>query len=249
MIYEKSLWRREFTQYTFVLEGRKAILVFPHQANETNRWLLKTEYFEAFQDLEYALVCKGYHLAYLENGSRWVQPGDLEAKLYLRDFLCKEFGLKEKCVPIGMSCGGLHALKQAARYPQMVSVLCLDAPVVNLLSCPFGMGIGTSVNPSAQQELMAALGLSRSQMLAYRDHPLDHIGEIINRRIPLLLMCGGKDTSVPFEENGKYLKDAYAETDIAFMELFMPERGHHPHGPDTPQSMAQAVNFIEKNDL
>ena len=249
MIYEKSLWRREFTQYTFVLEGRKAILVFPHKANETNRWLLKTEYFEAFQDLEYALVCKGYHLAYLENGSRWVRPGDLEAKLYLRDFLCKEFGLKEKCVPIGMSCGGLHALKQAARYPQMVSVLCLDAPVVNLLSCPFGMGIGTSVNPSAQQELVAALGLSRSQMLAYRDHPLDHIGEIINRRIPLLLMCGGKDTSVPFEENGKYLKDAYAETDIAFMELFMPERGHHPHGPDTPQSMAQAVNFIEKNDL
>ena len=248
MTYEKSIWRGEFSQLTFSLEGRKAILVLPHKANETKRWLLKTEYFEAFQDLEYALVCKGYHLAYLENGSRWVRPGDLEAKLRLRDFLVREFGLKEKCVPMGMSCGGLHALKQASRYPQMVSVLCLDAPVVNLLSCPFGMGIGTSVKPSAQQELMAALGLSRSQMLAYRDHPLDHIGEIVAHRIPLLLMCGGKDTSVPFEENGQYLRDAYAQSTVPFMELFMPNRGHHPHGPDTPQAMAQAVEFIAKND-
>ena len=95
---------------------------------------------------------------------------------------------------------------------------------------------------------MAALGLSRSQMLAYRDHPLDHIGEIVAHRIPLLLMCGGKDTSVPFEENGQYLRDAYAQSTVPFMELFMPNRGHHPHGPDTPQAMAQAVEFIAKND-
>lgn len=43
-------------------------------------------------------------------------------------------------VLIGMSCGGLQAVKQAARHPGMVSLLYPDAPVINLLSCPFGLG-------------------------------------------------------------------------------------------------------------
>ena len=41
-----------------------------------------------------------------------------------------------------MSCGGLCAINFAAKYPDLVSVLYLDAPVVNLLSCPMGFGVG-----------------------------------------------------------------------------------------------------------
>ena len=40
-----------------------------------------------------------------------------------------------------MSCGGMHAVYIAAKYPEYVSLLYLDAPVLNLLSCPCGIGV------------------------------------------------------------------------------------------------------------
>lgn len=240
-----SLWRNEFVQHTFTFEGRRAIVVCPAKENQTDRWLLKTEYFDAFQDLEYAMVKQGFHLAFLENHSRWVAPGDLEAKFRFRCFLMQEYGLRERCIPVGMSCGGLHAIKQAAYYPEMVSALCLDAPVVNLLSCPLGLGVGTSVHESAQAELLAALGLTHSDMLSYRDHPLDLIPHLIRNRIPMLLICGDADTSVPFDENGRHIKALYEQTDIPFCFLSKPGCGHHPHGP-LPAQMAQAVAFLTR---
>ena len=139
-MFIESLWRDTFLQYTFQFENRKAIIIFPSSENRTSKWLLKTEYFDAYQDFEYSLVCQGYHLAYLENKSRWVADGDLDIKYRFRDYLVNQFSLAPKCIPVGMSCGGLHALKLASRYPDMIQLLCLDAPVVNLLSCPFGLG-------------------------------------------------------------------------------------------------------------
>ena len=81
-----------------------------------------------------------------------------------RDFLTAEFGLSEKCVPVGMSCGGLHAVKLAAAHPEMVSALYLDAPVINLLSCPFGLGGGSDLEPSTQQEALDALRQAISRL-------------------------------------------------------------------------------------
>ena len=45
MRYEKSLWKDEFVQFAFQFEGRMARIIFPHEQNKTDRWLLKTEYF------------------------------------------------------------------------------------------------------------------------------------------------------------------------------------------------------------
>ncbi|MBQ3221980.1 MAG: hypothetical protein IJC54_07030 [Clostridia bacterium] len=239
--YERSLWREKYERFDFVFEGRKAILVRPEKEKANGRWLLKTVYFDAFQDLEEALVSRGFHLAYLDNHNRWGTADDLDAKARFRDLLVQEFGLSEKCVPIGMSCGGLHAIKQAARYPDMVEMLYLDAPVVDQLSCPMGFGVGSGIAVSAQQEMLDALGLTRAQMIAYRDHPLDNIPKLIEKRIPLVLVWGDSDTIVPFEENGLHVKTAYEQTDIP--ALFIGKAGcdHHPHGP---YDMQPVIDFI-----
>lgn len=243
---EKPLWRGEFERADFEFEGRRATVVFPREKDPGGRWLLKTEYFEAFQDLEYEMVKRGWHLAYLQNLSRWVKPGDLEAKKRFRDYLVPAFGLNPRCVPIGMSCGGLHAVRQAAAFPEMISALCLDAPVINLLSCPFGLGAGTDLSPDAADvEVREALGLTRITVLSYRDHPLDHIGELIQAKLPLLLMYGDADTVVRFDENGIHLKTAYEASQLPYLEFRVPGRGHHPHGPDTPAHMAEAIAFLE----
>ena len=46
-----------FERLDLTFEGRKAILIRPGAGD--GRWMLKTEYFPAFQDLERALVEKG----------------------------------------------------------------------------------------------------------------------------------------------------------------------------------------------
>lgn len=244
MQYRESLWKDEFRCLTFEFEGREAILIFPHDENKTDKWMLKTEYFAAFQEFELELVKKGFHLAYLQNLNRWGIDEDQDAKLRFRDFLMKEFALGAKCVPVGMSCGGLHAVKLAARHPEMVSVMYLDAPVINLLSCPFGFGRRVDVTEEVIEETLNALSLTRSQILSYREHPLDKLPELVAARIPVLLVWGGADNVVPFEENGRLLMEAYRKADIPCMLMCTPERDHHPHGPC---DMAAAVRFIEEH--
>ena len=242
-MFEKSLWRERFTMYTFTFENRKAILVFPSEENRTPEWLLKTEYFDAFQDFEFALVSRGYHLAYLQNNSRWIGEDDMDIKLRFRDYLVREFRLSPKCIPVGMSCGGLQGLMLAVHHPEMIRLLCLDAPVVNLLSCPFGLGSRRTLDENAQQEALTALKMNRSDIISFRGYPLDHLRELTAARIPMLLICGGSDETVPFEENGIFVKKAYEEAGIPMEFLFYPARGHHPHGP-AREDYDRAIAFI-----
>ena len=177
-----------FSALSFEFEGHEAVLVQPRQAAEGKPWLLKTEYFGAFPDLEIEMLRRGWHLAYIKNENRWGLREDLERKKYLRDYLVKEFGLSLKCVPVGMSCGGIFAIKLAGLYPEMVSVVYADAPVVNILSM---MAMGKlPPDKMDESEIIQALSMSRSELLSYRDHPLDHLPKLVENRIPMCLVYG-----------------------------------------------------------
>ncbi len=243
MDHTESLWRGRCRRIDLRFEERAAVLVLPEQADAERRWLLKTEYFSAFQDLEYEMVCRGFALAYLENRNRWGTPDDLAAKKRFRDLLTEEYGLNARCVPVGMSCGGLHAVKQAAYYPEMVSALYLDAPVIDLLSCPFHLAEPERpTHEETRREVLEALGLTFSELLAYRDHPLDRIPELVRARIPVLMICGDADTTVPYAENGLYLEKAYEQAGIPLLKICKHDCGHHPHGP--LDRMDEAVRFL-----
>lgn len=240
-----EIWRGKYPMERFFFENREAIIVFPGDTDVKRRWALKTEYFAAFQDLEEKFVENGLHLLYIKNSNRWGTDDDLAAKRRFAEMVSGKYGLSEKCILVGMSCGGLHAIKQAAAYPEMTAMVYLDAPVVNLLSCPFGLGArGTSIAASAKQEALDALGLDMSGMIAYREHPLDKLEALIRCRIPALLVWGEADTVVPFEENGRYVYEAYRQTDIPFLAQSKPGADHHPHGP---ADMDAAVRFILSN--
>lgn len=248
MIYSESLWNG-YRRLDFTFEGREAILVCPSSPCEGGRWLLKTEYFDAFPDLELELVRCGYYLAYIKNINRWGLPEDLHAKKRFRDFLVKEFGLGEKCVPVGMSCGGLFGIKLAGMYPEMVSMLYLDAPVVNILSM-LDMGTPENCCPIRAEEIFQALGLSRSEMIAYRDHPLDYLPQLVAERIPVCLVYGGADTVVLPNENAELIKKAYIQSGVPFMWFKKEGLNHHPHalqGLDQDEQK-QVIDFIIEHD-
>ena len=70
MEYTEDLYHG-YKRIQFTFEGRDAILVFPKEADPQGRWLLKTEYFDAFPEFELEMVKRGFHLAFVKNITRW----------------------------------------------------------------------------------------------------------------------------------------------------------------------------------
>ncbi len=229
--------------------GRDAVLVLPKEPTKEKKWALKTEYFDAFPTVEAELLAKGYYIAYIRNTNRWATDDDLACHYRFRAFLMEEYGLAPRCIPIGMSCGGLFALKLAGVYPDMVSVLYLDAPVVNLLSL-MQMGERGACSCCFEEEILAALQTTRAEMIAYRKHPLDYLPAIVKNRIPACLVYGNADDIVPFPENGAHVKAAYAESGVPFLSFEKDGIGHHPHGLAhlTEEECRALLAFLLQND-
>ncbi len=231
MDYIKSEWNG-YERLDFTFEGRKAIVVLPPKKDPGGRWMLKTEYFGAFPSFELEMLSRGWSLAHIENSTRWVNPGDIEAKQPFCDFLQEEFGFAKKCLPVGMSCGGMQGVYFASMFPQYVAALYLDAPVLNLLSCPCAIGLG-SQNPKRDKmyrEFVEKTGRTVSDLINDRNQPIDHVASLIRNRIPVFLICGDADTVVPYTENGLHLSRMYRESDVPFEEILKPGCDHHPHG-------------------
>lgn len=236
---EETVWNG-YKRMDFLFEGREARIVFPNCPNENKNWLFKTEYFGAFPEFEIEMLGRGWHLAYIRNVTRWCLDEDLELKMRFANYLHREFGLYPKCVPVGMSCGGMIACKLAAKYPQLVSALYLDAPVMNLLSCPAGVGVAQNI---LWQEFVDATGITLSQLTYYREHPIDKMPLLLENNIPVFLVYGDCDDIVPYCENGALLEKYYRENGGTVVAIGKQGCGHHPHGlsDNTP-----IVEFVEK---
>lgn len=221
----------------FEFMGKGAKLVRPKvQAN--GNWVLKTEYFNAFPDTELELLSRGWHIAYNENINRWAEDYDLDRKAEFVKFISKEFSLSEKCVPVGMSCGGMYAVKLASLIPQKIAGIYLDAPVINLLSCPCALGVAKI---SLYDEYYQYTGRTISEMLSYRDHPLDKLPVLIKHNIPIVMVAGDSDGVVPYSENGALVEKYYHENNGDITVFIKAGCDHHPHGYDDPLVVADII--------
>ena len=235
----ETIWKG-FRRIDFEFEGRETIVVFPKKANNQKNWLFKMEYFEAFQDFELEMVNRGWHLVYIKNITRWCLDDDLDLKKRFADYLIKKYDLHNKCVPVGMSCGGLIGVKFTAKYPEYVSSIYLDAPVMNLLSCPAGLG---KAGDDMLEEFISATGIDISKLICYREHPIDKMGILLEKRIPIILVYGDLDDVVPYDENGAILEEFYKNNNGTIVSIGKKGCGHHPHGleDNTP-----IIDFVEK---
>ena len=227
----------------FEFDGRYARLLCPKE-NTNGHWILKTEYMDAFPALEISMLERGYHVAFLENKTRWVNESDDHAKSDFADYLNKNFGLNKKCIPVGMSCGGMKAIYFAAKHPDKVALLCLDAPVVNLLSCPACVDRDCIHRTEFMTEFTKDTGMTANDLLFYRNHPFDVAPKILENNIPIVMISGDSDTVVPYIENGAYIEKLYREGGGIIEVHMKPGGDHHPHllEDNTP-----IIEFIEKH--
>lgn len=229
-----------FKRIDFLFEGREAVLVFPETANENKNWLFKTEYFNAFPNFEIEMLKRGWHLAYIKNITRWCLDEDLDLKKRFADYLSETYGLHKKCVPVGMSCGGLIGVKFTAKYPEYVDVLYLDAPVMNFLSCPGRVGKSTY---DFMQEFTDAMGMDIVDLINYREHPVDKMHLLLENNIPIIMVYGDSDDIVPYDENGAFLEKYYRENNGTLVVIGKENCGHHPHGLEDSTPI---IEFVEK---
>ncbi len=229
-----------FEAIKFTFSERSAVLIKP-KCKPNGKWALKTEYLPAFPETEIELLNRGWHIAYNENFNRWAQERDLERKGEFISFVSKTFGLEEKCAVVGMSCGGMYGVKLAAKYPEKISVLYLDAPVMNLLSCPAQMGVA---EVGFFDEFYSFTGISKSELLSYRDHPIDKMDILLKADIPVVLVAGDSDKTVPYVENGLLLEKYYKANGGRIKVYIKAGCDHHPHGLSDPTIVADDIeNF------
>jgi len=237
---ESECWG--FRRLDFEFRGRVAMVILPAEGTSNGKGVIKTEYFGAFPATQIEMLKRGYTFCFNENRNRWGTREDLEDKYDFIRFVAEEFHLDPKFSMIGMSCGGMYAIKLTALHPDCASVLYLDAPVIDFLSCPCGMGIA-ELPESMFEEIHRAYGMTRSQLLSYREHPLDKLPDLIRHDIPVVLVYGDADKTVPYVENGALLEAYYKAHGGKLLAIGKPGCDHHPHGLEDPTPV---LDFIDQ---
>ncbi|HMD29626.1 MAG TPA: alpha/beta hydrolase, partial [Steroidobacteraceae bacterium] len=222
-----ATWRG-FDCVELVVDDRDCTLVRPDVPLKGKPWIWRTEFFGAFPALDVALLKAGFHLAYIDVQNMYGSPVAMRHMDNFYAELTGTFELSKRCVLEGFSRGGVFALNWAAREPQFVSCIYLDAPVCDFKSWPGGRG---KAQGSAEdwQKLKLAYGFSEDEALAYRSNPADSLAPLAAAGVPIIAVYGEADVDLPPEENILLLESRYKALGGEISVIAKPNVGHHPH--------------------
>lgn len=222
-----------YTQIEFEFKGKKAIVLLPEESKKNGKTVFKPEYFGAFPALQLEFVRRGYTMIFVSNRNRWGTDSELDDQYEFINFCAKEFDISNKVITIGMSCGGMMSVLLAAKYPECIEALYIDAPVMNFLSCPANFGNAPDVLDSMWTEFENAWGITKRELLLFRGHPIDMIPVLVKNKVKIYMAYGDSDKTVPYEENGIALEKAYKSAGLSDLLYIDKKVGvdHHPHGP------------------
>lgn len=232
-----------YKQLNFEVDGRACLLVEPKKPAPGNPWIWRTEFFGHEPQGDLALLALGYHVAYMDVQNMYGSPTAMGHMDAFYDYLVVEYRLSPKVFLEGFSRGGLFAFNWAARHPQQVAGLYVDAPVCDFKSWPGGKGKGDG-SPVDWEQCMEAYGLSEEEAMAYEFNPIDNLKPLAEAKIPILSICGDADTVVPFAENTAIVEKRYKELGGSIEVISKPGIGHHPHSLPDP---APIVKFVVAN--
>lgn len=231
-----------FKRGDFEYNGHEAVIIYPKNANKENRWIWRTEFFGAFDAADTAMVEEGWHLVYYKISNMYGSPKAVELMAEFHDFIVSELGLYPKGVLFGFSRGGLYAVNYAAKYPFKVAQLYLDAPVLDIKSWPGGLGNAPRCENEWEQ-CKNEYGITEEEAAKYSDVPLNKAQVLYENNIPIIIVAGGKDEVVPFEENSQIFIEKYKALGGNIKLILKPDCGHHPH---SLEDVTPIVEFLIK---
>jgi hypothetical protein len=131
-----------YQRLDFRLGNRTCLLVIPKNPAAGRPWIWRTEFFGHEPQADVALLGKGFHVAYIDVQNLYGAPVALDAMDQFHQHLTTKYGLSTRTVLEGFSRGGLFAFNWAARHPEWIACLYVDAPVCDFKSWPAGWGAG-----------------------------------------------------------------------------------------------------------
>lgn len=234
-----STWHN-FQRVDFIVDGRMCLLVIPAMPAKGNPWIWRTEFFDVEPQADLALLAKGYYVAYMNVQNMYGAPVALDHMDKFYEQMQTEYQLSSKVVLEGFSRGGLFAFNWAARRPQNVASMYVDAPVCDFKSWPGGKGKGIG-SPGDWNNCKKVYGLTEAQALTYPLNPIDNLQPLANARIPIVSVCGDADKTVPFDENTLIVEQRYKELGGEIKVIIKHGSDHHPHSLRDPTPI---VDFI-----
>jgi len=237
---KKAEWNGHEMQQ-FSVDGRSALLVVPKQPAAGKPWIWRTEFFGVDPQADIALLGKGLHVAYIDVGGLFGAPKALDAMDKYYAHVRENYGLNPKPALEGFSRGGLYAFNWAARHPDQVSCLYVDAPVCDFKSWPGGKGRSRFAGRE-WRGLLAAYEMTDEQARAYKLNPVDNLAPLATAKIPILSVIGDMhDWIVPIEENTLLVEKRYQELGGEILVIKKPKAGHRPHSLPDPKPIVEFV--------
>ncbi|MBQ9921228.1 MAG: alpha/beta fold hydrolase [Clostridia bacterium] len=235
----EAIWEG-FKKYEFEIFGTKAIIAAPNEPDPNNKWVFRAEFFGAFPMADLALLEKGYYVVYLNKFAMYGHDSAIDEMHRFKNYLCEKYGFYNKTVMFGFSRGGMYTVNYAAKYPEDISAIYLDAPVLNALSWPGGKG-RSPLYPNEWEEYLNIYGITAEEALSVRNQPIDNTERLIELKIPAIVVVGCADTVVPYEENAKIFIKKYRDSGAVIEVYEKPECDHHPHSLADPTPI---VDFV-----
>jgi pimeloyl-ACP methyl ester carboxylesterase len=236
-----------FQRHDFPVDGVNVIVVEPAEPLPGRPWAWRGEFFGAFPNADIELLKAGWHLASMKVPDLFGSPRAVAHWEKLYDLLVRDYGLSPKPGLIGLSRGALYCMAWAAAHPDKTLAVYLDNGVCDFKSWPGGKpkALGTGVgSPQEWQKLLRAYGFKDDgEAIAYKLNPVDHLAPPAGAKIPLLLVYGDSDRTVPHRENAEVVYDRYKALGGPVERIVKPGADHHPHGLTDPRPI---VEFFER---
>jgi pimeloyl-ACP methyl ester carboxylesterase len=224
----------------FLFEGHTARVVRPHAVADGHPWIWRARFWGHEPQTERALLSRGFHVAYCDVAELY---GNSEAITIWDHFYTKltGAGLCPKAAMEGFSRGGVYIYRWAAAYPNRVSCIYADAPVLDVRSWPGGKGRSKG-NPEEWERLKSNFGFrTEDEAKAFKGSPLDLADSLAHCGFPMLHVCGDADETVPIEENTDRFEKRVLAAGGSIKVIRKPGVGHHPHSLVDPTPI---VDFV-----
>ncbi len=234
-----------YKRTVFDFEGHEAWVVSPKCEPAAGLpWTWTMQWAEAYVDRTGVLdlLAKGWHHVTIDTFRHRMDDEGLRVSRAFQKFLAEELGFAPKANLVGMSWGGFFSTRYAATFPECVGKIYLDAPLMNFDG--FAKVGGTPTENAAQIGPWATMPPAGGDWSADPRMPVNMADQIAKAGIPILLLYGGQDATVPPSRNCELFAERFkavgGKIDIRHRALY----GHHPHGED-PNKTSSIVSFLE----
>jgi len=187
-----------YARKTFSIADHACFVTEPKVAAPGRPWIWRTSFPDFHPKVDLELLRSGWHVGFID----CVDMLGCDVSLDLMDRfyaqVTKEHRLSKRPALEGVSRGGLHAYRYAARRPERVACIYADTPVMDLKSWPRKWQGSLKEWGDALQWYGFK---SDSEAMAFTRNPLDLLEKLAAAKIPLRHVISLSDQVVPPEEN------------------------------------------------